>query len=144
VVFFSRNGYTRSQAVSLAKEQSARLLELKTKERTEGDLGFWWCGRYGMHQWPMPVEPYEEDVSLFRHVIVVTPIWVFSVCAPVRQFLLQEKGRFQSLSYVLVHFTKALSFGFVAKEMDAISAGKAESVTSLCVKWGKVRSRKTL
>jgi len=144
VVFFSRNGYARSQAVEMAKGRSARLLELKTKERTEGDLGFWWCGRFGMHQWPMAIEPYEEDVSSFRHVIVVTPVWVFSVSAPVRQFLMQEKGRFQSLSYVLVHFTKMLSFGFVGKEMDGLCGGKAGSVTSVCVKWGKVRSRKMI
>ena len=30
--------------------------------------GFWWCGRYGMHRWDMPIVPITVDLARFSHV----------------------------------------------------------------------------
>ena len=49
VVFFSRLGYTKQVAYEEASRLEADIVEIKAKERTEGTLGFWWCGRFGMH-----------------------------------------------------------------------------------------------
>ena len=54
VVYFSRMGYTKRTAYEAADALGANIYEIKATERTEGTLGFWWCGRYGMHRWPMP------------------------------------------------------------------------------------------
>ena len=56
VVYFSRKGYVACFAREKAEEMKADLLEIKTTERTKGILGFWWCGRFGMHRWGMPLE----------------------------------------------------------------------------------------
>lgn len=53
VVYFSRMGYVKKQAYILASQKKAQIYEIKAKELTEGTLGFWWCGRFGMHRWPM-------------------------------------------------------------------------------------------
>ena len=55
VIFFSRLGSTKKLAFEIANEQGAEILEIKTTEKIDGDLGFWWCGRFGMHKWGMPL-----------------------------------------------------------------------------------------
>ena len=51
VVYFSRMGYVKKQAMEEANQTGAALYEIRSTARTEGTLGFWWCGRYGMHCW---------------------------------------------------------------------------------------------
>lgn len=62
VVCFSRMGYVRKQALAEADRTGAAVYEIRAAERTAGTLGFWWCGRYGMHRWPMPIEPVGLDL----------------------------------------------------------------------------------
>ena len=47
VVYFSRTGYTKKLAYQIADERGADIYEITTTEKTDGDLGFLWCGRYG-------------------------------------------------------------------------------------------------
>ena len=74
VVFFSRMGYVKKQAYETANRTGAHILEIKSAERTEGTLGFWWCGRFAMHRWDMPIAPIEADLSEYEHVTICTPI----------------------------------------------------------------------
>lgn len=65
VVFFSRMGYVRKKALEEANRTGAAVYEIKSTEMTEGTLGFWWCGRFGMHRWEMPIKPVDVDLSAF-------------------------------------------------------------------------------
>ncbi|MGN0812676.1 MAG: hypothetical protein ACI4MQ_04105 [Candidatus Coproplasma sp.] len=51
VVYFSRKKFTKKIAYVTANGLKASIFEIKTKERTDGDLGFWWCGRFALHRW---------------------------------------------------------------------------------------------
>ena len=119
VVYFSRMGYVKKQALEAANRTGARLYEIKAAERTEGTAGFWWCGRFAMHRWPMPIEPIPVDLSAYDHVTISTPIWVFSLASPVREFCRQAAGKIKAADYVLVHHTNG-SYKSVAAEMDAL------------------------
>ena len=55
-------GYTKKVAYEKANEIGANIIELKTKEKTDGTLGFWWCGRFGMHQWKMDIDNINIDL----------------------------------------------------------------------------------
>ena len=59
VVYFSRMGYVKKQAMEEANRTGAALYKIRSTEHTEGTLGFWWCGRYGMHRWAMPTAPFQ-------------------------------------------------------------------------------------
>ena len=74
VVFFSRMGYVKKQAYEAANRTGAQVYEIKAAERTEGTLGFWWCGRFGMHRWAMPIEPVTVDLRAYDHVTICTSI----------------------------------------------------------------------
>lgn len=105
VVYFSRMGYVKKQAYIEANRTGACVYEIRSTESTSGTLGFWWCGRYGMHKWSMPIEPISIDLSAFEHITVCSPIWVFSLAAPVRGFCTAASGKVREVDYILVHHT---------------------------------------
>ena len=119
VVYFSRMGYVRHLAYAEAQRTGAAVYEIRAAERTEGTLGFWWCGRYGMHRWAMPIEPINIDLSAYAHVTVCAPIWVFTLAAPVRTFCRQAAGQIREADYLLAHHTGGI-YTNAAEEMDAL------------------------
>lgn len=115
VVFFSRMGYVKKIAYEYAEKSGADIYEIKASEKTDGTLGFWWCGRYGMHRWDMPIENIGIDLSAYNEVTVCSPIWVFSLAAPIRAFLRQANGKIKSANYILVHHTNGTYKNAVAE-----------------------------
>ena len=119
VVYFSRMGYVKQQALEEANRTGADLYEIRSTERTAGTLGFWWCGRYGMHRWAMPIEPVSLDLSAYDHVTICSPIWVFHLAAPVRSFCQQAAGKIREADYILVHHQRS-RYENAANEMDTL------------------------
>ncbi len=119
VVFLSRMGYVKKIAYREAERTEAEIYEIKSTERTDGTLGFWWCGRYGMHRWDMPIEQIDIDLTKYEHVTICSPIWVFALAAPVRSFCRQAKGKIKEADYILLHHTHG-KYENAADEMDAL------------------------
>lgn len=136
VVFFSRMGYVKKQAYEEANRTGSAVYEIKSSERTEGTLGFWWCGRYGMHKWAMPIEPVDIDLSAYDHVTICAPVWVFAVAAPVRSFCRQAAGKIKEVDYILVHHTDC-KYKNAAREMDSILGITHNGFHSIRCKAGK-------
>lgn len=141
VVFFSRMGYTKKVAYEQADKIGAQIIELKTTEKINNTTGFWWCGRYGIHKWRMNIENINVDLSKYKMVIIVSPIWVFSICAPIREFCYKYSKEIKNASYIFTHFMKT-SFINVADEVDKILGKNRKSLTSICIRLGKVKSIK--
>lgn len=140
VVYFSRMGYCKKLAYETADETGADLFEVKTTERTAGNLGFWWCGRFAMHKWGMPIVGLPENLTSYEKVIIVTPVWDFSLCAPIREFCKQARGKIKSADYVVVHFLRGVKFLSVAKEADLLLGIKAETVKSVSSHYGSFKT----
>lgn len=119
VVYFSRMGYVKKLALETANRTGAQVYEIKATERTQGTLGFWWCGRFAMHRWQMPIQRVDLDLTVYDHVTICTPIWFFSLAAPVRSFCAQASGKIKEADYILVHHTKG-TYKNAAREMDAL------------------------
>lgn len=119
VVYFSRMGYGKRVAYEAANRTGADVCEIRPAERTQGTSGFWWCGRYGMHRWDMPILPMDIDWLAYRHVTICTPVWVFALAAPVRSFCRQAAGKIREADYIVLHFSPG-SYRNVADEMDAL------------------------
>lgn len=135
VVFFSRMGYVKKQAYEVANRIGAEVYEIKATEHTEGTSGFWWCGRFAMHRWTMPIEPIAFDLSAFDRVTICTPIWVFSLSSPVREFCRRAAGKIKEADYVLVHHTKG-QYESVSQEMDRILGITHSSCVNVCCRKG--------
>lgn len=118
VVYFSRMGYVRKKAYEAAERSGAAIYEIHATEKTEGTLGFWGCGRYGLMRRPMPIEPVNIDLSAYDHVTLCASIWVFSLSAPMRAFCAEAAGKIREADYILLHFTR----GRYEKTADAMDA----------------------
>ncbi len=139
VVYFSRMGYVRRCAYEAANRSGAEVFEIKPTERTEHTTGFWWCGRYGMHRWEMPIEAIPEGLSEYEHVTICSPIWVFALSAPVRTFCRAAKGKIRSVDYIIVHHT-AGKYDNAAREMDALLGIGHTSCESIQCRVGRMKS----
>ena len=137
IVYFSRMSYTKKVSYDIANKLGSSILESKPNEKTEGILGFWRCGRYGMHKWRMPIEDINIDLSKYKKIIIVSPIWVFSVSAPTREFCYKYKNSIHEVEYIFTHFMKH-NFNNVADEVDDILNKKRSKFTSICIRLGKI------
>ena len=138
VIYFSRMGYVKKKAYEKANELGAQIIELKAKEKTEGTLGFWWCGRFGVKKMDMEVEDINIDFSKYTKVIICSPIWVFNLASPIRYFCKKEKNNIKNVEYILVHHTNGKYLNAV-KEMDDLLNTKHISYTSISCKMGKYK-----
>lgn len=138
VVYFSRMGYTKKIAYEEANTIGADIYEIKSKEKIDGTLGFWWCGRYGMHQWNMPIEDIDINLKKYPNIIIASPIWVFSISAPVREFCHKYKNDITNVQYIFTHFMDA-TFESVANELDKILIKKRNHFKSVCIRFGEVK-----
>lgn len=136
VVYFSRMGYTKKKALEAADRTGAEIYEVRAAERTSGTLGFWWCGRYGMHRWAMPIEDIGVQLEKYDHVTVCSPVWVFNLCAPMRELCKKASGRIRSADYILVHHQKSL-YANAADEMDRLLGLKDTPAVSVCCREGR-------
>lgn len=136
VVYFSRMGYVKKIALEEANRTGAQIYEIKASERTEGTAGFWWCGRYGMHRWSMPINKIDINLSEFEHVTICSPVWVFALSAPVRAFCGEARGKIKEADYIAVHHTKS-KYENTAEEMDSLLGLKHTGFRSVCCKTGK-------
>lgn len=143
VVYFSRMGYTKKLAYEEADATGAEIYEIKSTERTAGTIGFWWCGRYAMHRWDMPIEPFEADIDLgsYEHVTICTPIWDFNLAAPVRAFCRRASGLVRQADYILVHHT-GCSYYNAEDEMDGLLGICSTGCRSVCCRFGSYRKTK--
>ena len=133
VVFFSRKKFTKKIAYETANKEKATIKELITKERTEGDLGFWWCGRFGMHAWPMETEPLDINLNAYSKIILVTPIWVFKMCSPMRDFINKNKDilKQKEVCVVFNHFNPWLPKGAIKEIEKSINIKEVQSFTTM-------------
>ena len=141
VVYFSRMGYVKKQATEEANRTGAALYEVRPTERTEGTLGFWWCGRYGMHRWAMPIEPVDIDLTQYDHVTICSPIWVFTLAAPVRSFCQQASGKIKEVDYILVHHNDS-PYENAAREMDGLLGLTHTALRSVRCRTGRYKTVK--
>lgn len=138
VVYFSRMGYVKKLALEEADKSGADIYEVRSTEKTDGTGGFWWCGRYGMHRWDMPIEEIKIDLSEYSHVTVCSPVWVFALCAPMRAFCKKASGKIKEADYVLVHHTGG-KYESVAEEMDTLLNLKRTYVREVCCRKGEYK-----
>lgn len=136
VVYFSRMGYTRQAALEEADRTGAQVCQLRTDEPTAGTSGFWWCGRYAMHRWPMSICDPGVDLSAFRHVTICTPVWVLGPAAPIRAFCQLARGKVAEVDYILVHHMRGRCLS-AAGELDALLGLSSTPVRSICCRQGR-------
>ena len=91
-----------------------------------------------MHKWRMPIKDIDIEIKKYKNVIIVSPIWVFSVAAPIRDFCYKYSSDINNVQYIFVHFMNS-SFKNVADEVDKILNKKRDEFTSVCMRFGNIK-----
>ena len=84
----------------------------------------------------MPIEKVHADISSYDKVVICSPIWVFALASPVREFCKIYSGKIKQASYVLVHHTSG-SYENAANEMDELLGLSRTSFESVRCRVGK-------
>lgn len=83
-----------------------------------------------------------EDIKInlrdYKNIIIVSPIWVFNISAPIRYFVYRYKNDINNVEYIFTHFMKR-DFVNIACELDNILDNKRKRYTSICVRFGKIK-----
>lgn len=140
VVYYSRDGYTKKVAYEIANQKGAEILEIVAKEKTQGFLGFMWCGRFGLGKLRMPIEDICAELESYEKVTICSPIWVFDICSPIRTFAKENSNKIKRVDYVFVHFMKA-KFKKSAKNLDKLLGVTHEKLVNICCRFGKIVKR---
>lgn len=138
VVFFSRLGYTKRLAYEEAERTGADIICIRCRERTEGTLGFWWCGRFAMHRWPMAID--DVDISRYSSIHIFSPIWVFTIASPIREFMLRYSNEIKEYSLTVCHFQPA-GYRYIAKEAEKLIGRAPREFRSYSTRLGKTGRR---
>lgn len=94
VVYYSRTGHTRRVAEELAATLRADIEEIVDPENRMGLLGYLRSGRQAFFGQETDIREPLKDPAAYDLVVVGTPVWNWSLSAPVRAYLTRRQQRF--------------------------------------------------
>jgi flavodoxin len=87
IVYYSRSGYTRQVAASMADAGQADLEEIRPLSEYRGTAGILRALRDTLLRREPGLEPLQHSPADYRTVLVGGPIWAGRIAAPVRSFV---------------------------------------------------------
>lgn len=93
-----------------------------------------------MHKWRMNIEKLNININEYKNVIIVSPILVFDICSPIRDFSYKYAKDIKKVEYIITHYMKS-KFINVANKLDKILNNKRKSYTSICIRLGKIKEK---
>ena len=134
VVYYSRSGKVKEEAISQAKEINADTAEIVCRTCYKGVFGFVKAGYHSVRKHCPVIEPI--DIKSYEKIIICGPVWAGTVASPIRSFLTNFKGFFPSLEYIIMHEGPD-KYENVTAEMDSICGKKNTPTKSLMTKKNK-------
>jgi hypothetical protein len=98
VVYYSRTGYTRRVAHSLARRLHADLEEIGSDERP-GALGYLRCALESLLRLQTAIRTPQHDPAAYGLVLVGGPVWFWGLSSPVRSYLMLRRRRLPQLGF---------------------------------------------
>ncbi len=102
VVFFSRTGKVRRVAQAIAAELGADVEEIVDTRNRRGPFGLLSAARDAVLRRTASIEEAEHDPADYDLVVIGTPVWAWSVSAPVRGYLARVRERLPEVAFFAV------------------------------------------
>ena len=93
VVFYSRTGFTKKLALSLAAKLQADTEELVDTTSRKGIMGWLKGGRDAVKKFMTVISPAQKDPAQYDLVVVGSPVWAGSMAPALRTYLTQQKSK---------------------------------------------------
>lgn len=117
VAFYSRTGTTKKAAEQIAKLLRADIEEIIDTRNRKGIWGWLTAGRDAARKRLTELKKIKKNPANYELVVVGTPIWSFTVSAPTRTYLTQNK--FKRLAFFCTMGGSGAERAF--SEMEAVS-----------------------
>lgn len=95
IVYYSRTGVTARVAEALARACGAELEPIREARARAGAGGYLRSAWEAMRGRPADIEPPRHDPADYPFVVLGTPVWAGHMSAPMRAYILRQRGRFQ-------------------------------------------------
>jgi flavodoxin len=99
VVYYSRTGYTKQVAETVAAGLEADLVSIEDVNSRAGALGYFRSGRDALFGRRGSIHPTETDPAGYDLVIVGTPVWAGRLSAPVRTYIADHKTDLKHVAF---------------------------------------------
>ena len=146
VVYYSRTGNTRKVAQAIAGVLKADVEEIVDLKDRAGVKGYLLAGRDAMRKEETPIEPIKHDVTAYDLVVVGTPVWAFTMAAPVRSFLVGPGSSARRMAFFCTMGGSGANRAFremqaaggrepnatLALTERAVAAGSADQIAAFC------------
>jgi flavodoxin len=100
IVSFSRTGHTQTVADLLAERLHADVERIMELGRPRTGLRGWALASLDTLLSSVPaLEPSAHDPSRYDLVVIGTPVWLGSIAAPVRTFLMTQRSRLPAVAF---------------------------------------------
>lgn len=91
IVYYSRTGTTRKIAENISKALNADIEEIIDLKNRKGIIGYIMAGRDAMKNRLTRIKPIDKKPSKYDLIIIGSPVWAWSLSAPVRTYVHQNK-----------------------------------------------------
>lgn len=128
VVFYSRTGNTKRVAQAMATELKCDMEEIVDTKDRSGVVGYFLAGKDATLRTPAQIKGTAKDPALYDIVFIGTPVWAWTVSAPVRAYILQNRERFRQVAFFCTNNgTPSGTF----REMEGLCGKKPAGVLSV-------------
>jgi flavodoxin len=100
IVYYSRTGITRQACNDLAHVTGWELAEIREKDDRSGAAGYLRAGKDAALKKTPPIEPLDADPAAHELVVVATPVWAFTMAAPVRTWLSEHGSEIRKAAFI--------------------------------------------
>jgi flavodoxin len=103
IVYYSRTGTTQQAALALREEIGCAVEVITDRTERTGVVGYLRSSLDALLGRTTPLAPMSAELASYDLVLVGTPVWNASVSAPVRSWLVANRGRIPRVAFFLTH-----------------------------------------
>jgi len=128
VVFYSRTGNTKMAASAIAGGLGCDIEEIVDTRDRSGVLGYMRAGMDATRKTPAAIKQATKDPAEYGLIIIGTPVWAWTVSAPVRAYLQRNMERLKKVAFFC---TNSGSESGAFREMENLCGKAPVGVLSL-------------
>ena len=98
ITFYSRTGFTKKVAETIAKKLKADSQELIDTKNRSGVWGWIIAGKDAAMKNQAKIKPLKKDPSKYDLVVIGTPVWAGDMTPAVRTFIMKSRKNFKKVA----------------------------------------------
>ena len=138
LVYYSRSGLTKRIAADYKQKKDTDVLEIKVDKDYKGPIGFIKARIDSINKRLPKLETYDIDLKKYDKVIILGAVWANSICAPVKSFLYENRGKIKNVEYIAISKRRISNFCDIFDGMDYCINAHYKRATAISVKFNRI------